>query len=148
MEEIQGDLEQLENHFQELENKLIKKAEENLNPAIDSGLNWLIKVQNPDGGFGTKKGEDSVFHLTAFAFLALCKGGRTQDDEAIQKTLDYLRRYQNSKGWWPLHDATSSESVGVTGMIVQALDLLKVKKVEDIFRDALESGVAPEASGT
>ena len=138
MEEIQGHSEELDNHFQELEAKLIKKAEQNLNPAVSRGMDWLIHAQNDDGGFGTKRGKESLFHLTAFALLALCKGGKTLDEPVIQKTLEYLQKHQDKRGFWPYKEGAQSESVGVTGMIVQALDLLNMKKVEDIFRDALD----------
>ncbi len=138
MDEIQGNIEEFDRHFEELETKLVKTAEQNLNPAIQGGLDWLIRAQNEDGGFGTKKGKESLLHLTAFALLALSKGGKTQDDLVVQKTIAYLRKQQDSEGWWPYKEGIFTESVGVTGMIVQALAMLNIKKEEDIFRDSLE----------
>ena len=138
MEEILGDAAELDGHFQKLGEKFIAQAEKNLNPAIVSGVNWLIQTQNDDGGFGTDKGKESLFHLTAFALLALVKVGKTTDDPVIQKTLAYLRKHQTREGFWPYKEGEISESVGVTGLVIQALDLLNIKKVEEIFRDALD----------
>ncbi|MHA1132062.1 MAG: hypothetical protein ACTSQQ_14825, partial [Candidatus Helarchaeota archaeon] len=90
-DEIQGNISVLANHFQQKIAQLVASAEYNLNPAIKLGINWLLRTQNEDGGFGIHEGKPSLIHLTAFALLALAKAGKTQDDPNISKALEYLR---------------------------------------------------------
>ncbi|MFX1297335.1 MAG: prenyltransferase/squalene oxidase repeat-containing protein [Promethearchaeota archaeon] len=138
LDEIKGNISDLHNHFQALENKFTNQAENNLNPAIKLGLNWLVDVQNDDGGFGIQKGKPSIIHFTALALLALSKGGKTLDDPVIQKIIHHLGKLQTNKGWWPYKEGNVSESVGVTGIIIQALDILKINRSDMMFSIALD----------
>ncbi|MHA1278575.1 MAG: prenyltransferase/squalene oxidase repeat-containing protein [Candidatus Helarchaeota archaeon] len=138
LDEIQGNISVLENHFQQKIDQLVASAEYNLNPAIKLGINWLLRTQNEDGGFGIHEGKPSLIHLTAFALLALAKAGKTQDDPNISKALEYLRLNQTNKGGWPYKKGNLTESVGVTGMIFQALDLLNFSRSDELFKIALD----------
>ncbi|MHA1649587.1 MAG: prenyltransferase/squalene oxidase repeat-containing protein [Candidatus Helarchaeota archaeon] len=138
MEEIRGNIQELESYFKKLEQSMENNAKENLNPSIKGGVYWLINAQNEDGGFGIKKNEPSNIHLTAFALFALSKAGlRAGEDEAIDKALKYLKKTQNEEGWWGYEEDDTIGSVGVTSMVIQAFNILGIKRSEPFYKKAL-----------
>jgi hypothetical protein len=86
--------------------------------AVENGCNWLIDLQNKDGGFPTFcKGwgklpfDKSCADLTGHALLALLKtteklhqhispGLMPKIDKCIIRAVDYLAKHQSDKGSW------------------------------------------------
>ncbi len=78
-------------------------------PWVQRALDWLVKHQNSDGGWGERcesyreprlRGVgDSTASQTAWAVMALVAGGRT-DSEAAKRGINYLISNQNSEGGW------------------------------------------------
>ncbi|MBN9598421.1 MAG: squalene--hopene cyclase [Afipia sp.] len=79
-------------------------------PAIKKAADWLVAIQNPDGGWGEDgnsyrldyKGyerSESTASQTAWATLALMAAGRV-DDAAAERGIAYLTRTQNAEGLW------------------------------------------------
>ncbi len=137
MEEFREKSAELEKFFDDFEEKIDNAAERSLSYAIGKGLKWIENIQNKDGGFGLKPGAKSNIHITSFAILALSKGGRTLDNDNIIRAIQYLEQHQNEDGWWSYEFGNTSESVGITGMIVQAFKYLKMSKTNKSFRNAV-----------
>ncbi len=86
--------------------------------ALAKAADWLIHIQNPDGGWG-EDGESyrlgyagyraaaSTPSQTAWALLALMAADQT-DHAAVARGIDYLAREQAADGFWPeaFHTAT------------------------------------------
>ncbi len=84
-----------------------------LDPASDlvsSAADWLIRIQNPDGGWGEDgtsykigyRGYErapSTASQTAWALLGLMAAGRA-DERAVVRGIAYLARTQNQDGFW------------------------------------------------
>ncbi|TCL57630.1 squalene/oxidosqualene cyclase-like protein [Kineothrix alysoides] len=83
--------------------------------AVEKGKEWLLYMQNDDGGWGTferfdgdkdfkdptESTEDpSVADITGHVLTALSSCGYTVDDPVIQKCLDYIKKDQNDQGAW------------------------------------------------
>ncbi len=78
-------------------------------PWVQRTLDWLVKHQNSDGGWGElcesyrepklRGVGDSTASQTAWAVMALVAGGRT-DSEATKGGVNYLISNQNSEGGW------------------------------------------------
>lgn len=88
-------------------------APERFRTQIRRGANWLISVQNPDGGWGetcesykdiSLKGKgDSTASQTAWALiglLAVAEAGMTVDRAAIDRGIEWLTKTQRSDGTW------------------------------------------------
>ena len=80
-------------------------------PEIRRAVDWLVKVQNADGGWGEdgdsyaleRKGHvpaPSAASSTAWALLALMAAGDV-DHPAVERGIQYLARTQSSEGLWP-----------------------------------------------
>jgi len=137
MEEFREKSSELDKFFIDFEGKMDNIAERSLSYAIGKGLKWIENIQNKDGGFGIKPGAKSNIHITSFALLALSKGGRNLENDNIKKAITYLERNQTDEGWWSYEYGNTSGSVGITGMIVQAFNILKMSKVNRSFRKAV-----------
>jgi squalene-hopene/tetraprenyl-beta-curcumene cyclase len=79
-------------------------------PAIARAADWLIQIQNEDGGWGENcdsykldyKGYErapSTASQTAWALLGLMAAGKC-DDDAVARGIRYLKRTQRQDGLW------------------------------------------------
>lgn len=83
--------------------------------AIEKGKEWLLYMQNDDGGWGTferfngdkdykdppESTEDpSVADVTGHVLTALASCGYTVDDQVIQNCTEYIKKDQNDQGAW------------------------------------------------
>lgn len=137
MEEFKEKTPELEEFFVDFEEKIEEISEHSLSYAIGKGLKWIENLQNEDGGFGLKKGAKSNIQNTSFALLALSKGGRTLDNDIVRGAIKYLEGYQDEEGWWSYEPGNISESVGITGMIVQAFQNMKMNTTNASFTKAV-----------
>jgi squalene-hopene/tetraprenyl-beta-curcumene cyclase len=80
-------------------------------PAVRRAVGWLVRIQNPDGGWGEDadsykldyKGHEpapSTASQTAWALLALMAAGEV-DHPAVARGVSYLLRTQGQYGFWP-----------------------------------------------
>ncbi|PPJ64173.1 squalene--hopene cyclase [Cuspidothrix issatschenkoi] len=80
---------------------------------INQGVNWLVKIQNTDGGWGetcfsyndpSLKGKgDSTVSQTAWALIGLIAAGEATGKlafDSIEKGINYLLETQRSDGTW------------------------------------------------
>jgi squalene-hopene/tetraprenyl-beta-curcumene cyclase len=87
-------------------------------PEIRKGVAWLVRIQNPDGGWGEDgtsykldyRGYEraaSTASQTAWALLGLMAAGEV-DHPAVARGVDYLARTQEEDGFWsePHYTAT------------------------------------------
>jgi squalene-hopene/tetraprenyl-beta-curcumene cyclase len=85
---------------------------------IRNAADWLVSIQNPDGGWGEDgtsykleyneyEPAPSTASQTAWALLGLMAAGRT-DDPAVERGIAWLARTQNQDGFWtePRYTAT------------------------------------------
>ena len=83
--------------------------------AVEKGKEWLLYMQNDDGGWGTFERHDgdkdykdptestedpSVADITGHVLTALSTCGYTEDDVVIQKCIEYIKKDQNDQGAW------------------------------------------------
>ncbi|GJE60350.1 squalene--hopene cyclase [Methylobacterium trifolii] len=78
-------------------------------PEIRRAVTWLIRIQNPDGGWGEDASSykiDPAFEAgsstasqTAWALLALMAAGEA-DDPAVTRGINFLTRTQGADGFW------------------------------------------------
>ncbi|MFC7736968.1 squalene--hopene cyclase [Roseomonas sp. GCM10028921] len=79
-------------------------------PSMRRGADWLVFIQNPDGGWGEDcesysldyRGYEpapSTASQTAWALLGLMAAGEV-DHPAVARGIDYLRRTQDETGLW------------------------------------------------
>ena len=87
-------------------------------PAVGRAIDWLVTMQNADGGFGeTAQSYElgrrdaapapSTPSQTAWALLALMAGGATHH-AATERAVDYLVRKQGADGFWPEPEFTAT----------------------------------------
>jgi squalene-hopene/tetraprenyl-beta-curcumene cyclase len=80
-------------------------------PMMAKGADWLIAIQNPDGGWGEScesykldyKGYEpapSAASQTAWALLGLMAAGR-KDHPAVARGIAWLTDHQDAEGVWP-----------------------------------------------
>ncbi|MGH1571548.1 squalene--hopene cyclase [Methylobacterium sp. P31] len=78
-------------------------------PRIQRAVSWLIRIQNPDGGWGEDASSykidpafepgSSTASQTAWALLALMAAGAV-DDPAVTRGINFLTRTQGADGFW------------------------------------------------
>jgi squalene-hopene/tetraprenyl-beta-curcumene cyclase len=66
----------------------------------DRALQWLLKTQNADGGFGGCAGAPSTAEETGLALRALVAHGYTLDDQQCQRAAQWLIDHQREDGSW------------------------------------------------
>ncbi|HEY3555734.1 MAG TPA: prenyltransferase/squalene oxidase repeat-containing protein, partial [Casimicrobiaceae bacterium] len=87
-------------------------------PAVVRAIDWLVSMQNADGGFGetaqsyelgerNRSPAASTPSQTAWALLALMAGGATHH-AATERAVEYLLRTQRSDGFWPEPEFTAT----------------------------------------
>jgi len=125
-------------YFEKLSQDIHGIAEKNPNWAVEMGLQWLEKNQNEDGGFGIKKGRESVIHLTALVFLTLSRSQKYDlKHPTVKGIIGYLKKTQNKEeGWWSYEEKSITGSVGVTGMILQAFNNINMNHSKDMYLEA------------
>ncbi|MFH5926405.1 squalene--hopene cyclase [Roseomonas xinghualingensis] len=83
---------------------------DNSRPSVRQGADWLISIQNADGGWGEDcesykldyRGHEpapSTASQTAWALLGLMAAGAV-DHPAVARGIEYLRRTQDENGLW------------------------------------------------
>jgi Prenyltransferase and squalene oxidase repeat len=87
---------------------------------IETAITFLLKAQNPDGGWGAHQGKRSNTEATAFALLALRTVGDRSVGASIDRALDWLTERQNMDGSWPLTDQLKPGS-WTTALVVLSL---------------------------
>ncbi len=81
---------------------------------------FLLKAQNPDGGWGAERGKRSNTEATSFCLLALSTVKDRPLGESLGRGLDWLLRLQNGDGSWPLAEKLPAPS-WATALAVLAL---------------------------
>jgi len=92
-------------------------------PEVERAVAWLVKIQNPDGGWGEDgtsyrldyagyEPAPSTASQTSWALLGLMAAGRV-DDPAVGRGISYLIRTQGADGLWnePWYTATGFPGV-------------------------------------
>ncbi len=85
-------------------------------PTVARATDWLISIQNADGGWGEDcasykldyRGHEpapSNASQTAWALLGLMAAGQVEHS-AVARGIDYLQRTQDASGLWPQHAYT------------------------------------------
>jgi hypothetical protein len=69
---------------------------------IETAVEFLLKAQNPDGGWGVERGRRSNTEATSFSILGLGGLGEESVAESIDRGMDWLIKRQNGNGSWPL----------------------------------------------
>ncbi len=102
---------------------------------IGTAIDFLLKAQNPDGGWGMGKGRRSITEATSFALLSLSAFGDKSLANSIDRGLNWLTDRQNSDGGWPL-DTHLKVSSWTT-----SLAILSLTPFEDHRQKALQAAI-------
>ena len=89
---------------------------------IEAAINLLVSAQNPDGGWGWTKGQNSTTECSSFALLALVSLNDDQQAITIRRGLNWLAKRQNVDGSWSLSDSLTVGS-WATAMAMLVMDL-------------------------
>jgi squalene-hopene/tetraprenyl-beta-curcumene cyclase len=68
-------------------------------PAIRRGVEYLLRVQEPDGSWYGRWGVNYIYG-TFLALRGLRVTGMTEHEPSIQQALEFIRAYQNHDGGW------------------------------------------------
>jgi len=68
-------------------------------PAIQRGVDYLLRVQEPDGSWYGRWGVNYVYG-TFLALRGLRAAGVDENEPSIQRGLEFIRAYQNPDGGW------------------------------------------------
>jgi energy-coupling factor transport system substrate-specific component len=88
-------------------------------PAGRPTVNWLLRSQNPDGGFGVARSSASDSDMTGAVLQALATVGRARS-VAARRAVEYLRANQGSDGGFAQMSGRSSNAQS-TAYAVQGL---------------------------
>ena len=89
---------------------------------IKAAVNLLVSAQNPDGGWGWTRGQNSTTECSSLALLALASLNDDKQALSIRRGLGWLTKRQNVDGSWPLNDSLTVGS-WTTPMAMLVLDL-------------------------
>lgn len=101
---------------------------------LEESYNWLLKIQNNDGGWGIIEGASSRIVSTAFAVRALLAANNSRHDSAIKKALSYLIDNQHTESYWK--NACGKPCVGATSHAIFALSNFSIDYSLQINRAA------------
>lgn len=107
---------------------------------VKKGIDWLIKQQNSDGGFGgaTLYTEGIVVLAITEAFVM---GGTEKSYEAAQKGINFVVKKQREGGGWMYNDHTSGDGdTSVSGNMFQSLKQAQMAFMDFDYK-ALEKAV-------
>jgi hypothetical protein len=83
---------------------LVKANAEKYFDEIKKGVDWLIGIENPSGGWGFYQEDSSHVLTTSYAIRALAEWGRLQGDvilrDVLNRGLNWLIERQNEDGSW------------------------------------------------
>ncbi|MBN2027847.1 MAG: hypothetical protein JW854_13920 [Actinobacteria bacterium] len=82
-------------------------------------VDWHVRNQNGDGGWGNDPGAASNPDMTAASVMALRAAGVSEGDPSIQSAFGYLHSIQNGDGGFSFQQ--SSSDVSATAWCVQAI---------------------------
>ncbi|MEW6553468.1 MAG: prenyltransferase/squalene oxidase repeat-containing protein [Actinomycetota bacterium] len=82
-------------------------------------VEWHVRNQNGDGGWGNSPGSASNPDMTAASIMALRAAGVNSDEQSIKSALAYLRSIQNGDGGFSFERGSSD--VSATAWCVQAI---------------------------
>ena len=68
-------------------------------PAIRRGVEYLLRVQEPDGSWYGRWGVNYIYG-TFLAVRGLRAAGMSENEPSIQQALEFIRAYQNRDGGW------------------------------------------------
>lgn len=91
---------------------------------IETAIDFLLKTQNPDGGWGAGKGNRSNTEATAFALMGLSSLGDRSLGRSIDQGLNWLTDRQHADGSWPL-TAQLKEGSWTTALAIHSLSLFE-----------------------
>ena len=121
------------------------------NPVLSAAAAWLVRQQEPDGGFGfASRGGASDVDDTGAVLQALAGAGR-RDGPAVAHAVGYLTRSQNLDGGYPQQPGGSSNAqstaFAVQGLIAAGRDVERVRRAGSRSPlGYLESLVEPDGS--
>jgi hypothetical protein len=87
---------------------------------LESAIDFLLKNQNADGGWGSVPGRGSNTESTSLSVLALKSTNRDLLEKSIQRGTHWLAERQKADGSWPLN-AELNEGSWATATAVLAL---------------------------
>lgn len=94
---------------------------------IETAVQFLLKTQNPDGGWGSEKERRSNTEATAFAIMALSSLGDRSLVKSIDQGLNWLTHRQHSDGSWPL-TAQLKEGSWTTALAILCLAIFETHR--------------------
>jgi hypothetical protein len=87
---------------------------------IADAINFLVKTQNPDGGWGATPDRQSNTEATAVAVIALGSWNEAATPSSVQRGIGWLLRLQRPDGSWPLRrdvdDPSWATALAVLGL--------------------------------
>jgi squalene-hopene/tetraprenyl-beta-curcumene cyclase len=83
-------------------------------PAIRKGVEYLLRVQEPDGSWFGRWGVNYIYG-TFLALRGLRAAGMSENEPGIQRALEFIRAYQNRDGGWGESCASYDENCFVPG---------------------------------
>ncbi len=82
-------------------------------PAIRRGVEFLLRVQEPDGSWYGRWGVNYIYG-TFLALRGLRSAGVNENEPSIQRALEFIRAYQNRDGGWGENCASYDQSRYIT----------------------------------
>lgn len=80
---------------------------------------FLIEIQNPDGGWGYFPRKGSAYEPTAFAVMALVR--ELGAEGSVSRALRFIRAGQTAQGGWPVNTSGSEPVAWVTSIVAVAV---------------------------